>query len=96
MAERGEVVREEVLQAIRSELGRPDYGGGDLAGLVVGINRRVNSLRKEPLFTIERRRLGGRLAGIYKVNPPIQGAAPQAARSPGFINFPAAVRGGEA
>jgi len=69
LAERGEVVREEVLQAIRSELGRPDYGGGDLAGLVAGINRRVNSLRKEPLFTIERRRLGGRLAGIYKVNP---------------------------
>ena len=69
LAERGVVSREEVVEAMRRELGRPDYSGRDLAGLVAGINRRAHTLGKTPLFTIERRRVGGRLVGIYRVDP---------------------------
>ena len=69
LAEKGVVSREEVVEAMRRELGRPDYSGRDLAGVVAGINRRAHTLGKELLFTIERRRVGGRLVGIYKVDP---------------------------
>jgi len=69
LAEKGVVSREEVVEAMRRELGRPDYSGRDLAGVVAGINRRAHTLGKELLFTIERRRVGGKLVGIYKVDP---------------------------
>jgi len=69
LAERGVVSREEVVEAIREVLGRPDYSGRDLAGVVAGINRRARTLGKALLFTIERRRVGGRLVGIYRVDP---------------------------
>jgi len=69
LAERGEVTRRELLRELRDQLGKPGYGGKDLAGLVAGINRRIGVLGKEPLFSIERRRIGGRLDGVYKVNP---------------------------
>ncbi|HDJ26438.1 MAG TPA: hypothetical protein ENF34_03895 [Candidatus Bathyarchaeota archaeon] len=68
LAERGRVAREEVLKALREGLGRPDFGGRDLAGLVAGISTRVGNLGKEPLFKVERRRVGGRLMGFYQVN----------------------------
>ena len=69
LAEKGEVSRRELLGELRSRLGRPDYAGKDLAGLVAGINRRISSLGKEPLFSIERRRIEGKIDGIYKINP---------------------------
>ena len=69
LAERGEVSRKELLGELRGQLGRPGYSGRDLAGLVAGINRRIGVLGKEPLFSIERRRIGGQLDGVYKVNP---------------------------
>ena len=69
LAEKSRVTRDEVLRALREALGRPDFGGRDLAGLVAGINMRIGNLGKEPLFKVERRRMGGRLVGIYEVNP---------------------------
>ena len=73
LAERGEIRRDELLKAMREALGDPGYGGRDLAGVIAGINIRVNNLGKEHLFTIERRRVGGQLVGIYRVNPRYRG-----------------------
>ena len=67
LAEKGEVTRKELLQELRSKLGRPDYSGKDLAGIIAGINRRIGALGKEQLFEIERRRIGGHLDGVYRL-----------------------------
>ncbi len=67
LAERGEITRTELLEELRSRLGRRDYSGRDLAGVVAGINRRAASLGKESLFEIERRRVGGKLDGFYRL-----------------------------
>ncbi len=67
LAERGEITRSELLEELRSKLGKPDYSGKDLAGIIAGINRRIGALGKEQLFEIERRRIGGHLDGIYRV-----------------------------
>ncbi len=69
LAEHGEISRDELLEALRDRLGNPGYGAKDLAGIVAGINIRVNRLGKEHLFAISRRRVGGRLVGFYEVNP---------------------------
>jgi len=69
LAERGEISRDELLDIMRDRLGDPGYGAKDLAGMIAGINIRVNKLGKEHLFTISRRRVGGQLMGFYEINP---------------------------
>ena len=73
LAEREEISRDELLKAIREELEDPGYGAKDLAGVVAGINMRINRLGKEHLFTISRKRVGGQLTGFYEVNPKYKG-----------------------
>jgi len=69
LAEQGEISRDELLKAMREKLGDPGYGAKDLAGMIAGINIRINRLGKEHLFTISRKRMRGKLVGFYKVNP---------------------------
>ena len=73
LAEREKISRDELLKAIREDLKDPAYGAKDLAGVVAGINMRINRLDKEHLFTISRKRVGGQLKGFYEVNPKYRG-----------------------
>ena len=68
LAEHGEILRDELLRAMREHLGDPGYEAKDLAGILAGINIRINRLGKEHLFTIRRKRVKGQLVGVYKVN----------------------------
>ncbi|HDI01407.1 MAG TPA: hypothetical protein ENF78_03160 [Candidatus Bathyarchaeota archaeon] len=68
LARKGRVARDEVVRELREALADPSFGSRDLAGLIAGISMRIGNLGKEPLFRVERRRVGGRLMGFYEVS----------------------------